>query len=352
MPNYVSNLVEFSGDPISEQNMLIAIRDEKYGLGTIDFNKLIPMPEALQIEAGSSTDKGLKAYKDFAAIYSAANGITGLDLLHIPETAEQQVRMQFPELQIDEKDWELGRAAFHNFLQYGAPTWYEWCIQNWGTKWGACGYELGMDYGTNCKALWFETAWSPPVPVIEELARRFPELEFTHRWADEDIGHNCGMHEYAAGERTEEFYPDGQKDRIDFALDVWGYDPEDLGYRLNRDGTAYLYMDREEFELIEIAGQTALFANERYGSETTPEGLYCYHLRMSDEQDRLAALEPYVKVNFGGTVFTKEPIDLGEDGCLELSEESEPNFLGQTVTLEDFMADRFDLSEEQSMGGM
>ena len=73
-----------------------------------------------------------------------------------------------------------------------------------------------------------------------------------------------------------------------------------------------------------------------------------------DEQENqhLAALEPYVKVNFGGTVFTKEPIDLGEDGCLELSEESEPNFLGQTVTLEDFMADRFDLSEEQSMGGM
>ena len=111
-------------------------------------------------------------------------------------------------------------------------------------------------------------------------------------------------------------------------------------------------MDREEFELIEIARQTALFANERYGPETTQEGLNCYHLRMSDEQDRFATLEPYVNVNFGGTVFTKEPIDLGEDDCLELSEETEPNFLGQTVTLEDFMADRLELSEEQSMGGM
>ena len=350
MPNYVSNLVEFSGDPVAVQNMLIAIKDDRYGLGTIDFNKLIPMPESLNIEAGSRNDKGLKAYRDFISVYTLENGITGLDLLHIPQQSEDAFLRVRTDIQPDE--WELGRQAFRNQLQYGAPTWYEWSIRNWGTKWNACGYDDGTDYGTNCKALWFETAWDAPVPVIEELARRFPELEFTHKWADEDIGHNCGMQEYAAGERTEEYFPDGQRDQIDFALEVWGYDPEDLGYRLNQNGTAYLYMDHEEFELIEIAGQTALFANERYGPETTPEGLYCYHLRMSDEQDRLAALEPYVKVNFGGTVFTKEPIDLGEDGCLKLSEEMEPNFLGQTVTLSDFMEDRFDLSDEQSMGGM
>ena len=59
-----------------------------------------------------------------------------------------------------------------------------------------------------------------------------------------------------------------------------------------------------------------------------------------------------MKVNFGGTVFTKEPIDLGEDGFLELSEETEPNFLGQTVTLDDFTEDHIDPSEEQNMGGM
>ena len=350
MPNYVTNIVEFSGDPVTVQNMLIAIKDDTYGLGTVDFNKLIPMPESLKIECGSRTDKGLKAYRDFISVYTLENGITGLDLLHIPKQSEDAFLRVRTDIQPDE--WELGRQAFQNQLQYGAPTWYEWSIQNWGTKWNACGYEAGTDYGTNCKALWFKTDSHAPVPVIEELARRFPEVDLTHRWAGDVIGQNCGMHEYTAGEQTEEFFPDGQKDQIDFALDVWGFDPEDLGYRLNQNGTAYLYMDHEEFELIEIAGQTALFANERYGPETTPEGLYCYHLRMSDEQDRLAALEPYVKVNFGGTVFTKEPIDLGEDGCLKLSEETEPNFLGQTVTLSDFMEDRFDLSDEQSMGGM
>lgn len=347
---YITNLVEFSGEPVAIQNMLIAIRDEKYGLGTIDFNKLIPMPESLNIECGSRTDKGLKAYRDFISVYTLENGITGLDLLHIPKQSEDAFLRIRTDIQPDE--WELGRQAFQNQLQYGAPTWYEWSIQNWGTKWNACGYEAGTDYGTNCKALWFKTACDAPVPVIEELARRFPEVDLTHRWAGDVIGHNCGMHEYSAGVRTEEFFPDGQKDQIDFALDVWGFDPEDIGYRLNRDGTAYLYLDSEEFELIEIAGQTALFTNERYGPEKTPAELNCYHLRMNDDQDRFAALEPYVKVNFGGTVFTKEPIDLGEDGFLELSEGTEPNFLGQTVTLDDFTEDRIDLSEEQNMGGM
>lgn len=350
MPNYVKNQIEFRGKTEDVRNMLIAIQDDKLGLGTIDFNKLIPMPESLNIEAGSRTDKGLKAYRDFISVYTLENGITGLDLLHIPKQSEDAFLRIRTDIKSDE--WELGRQAFQNQLQYGAATWYEWCIQNWGTKWNACGYESGIDYGPDCNALWFETAWSAPVPVVEELARRFPDLEFSHRWADEDIGHNCGMHEYAEGERTEEFYPDGQKDQIDFALDVWGYEPEAMGYLLNQEGTAYLRIGDEEFELIEIAGQTALFANERYGPDTAPEGVNLYHLRMSDEQDRLAALEPYVKVNFGGTVFTKEPIDLGENDCLELTEETEPNFLGQSVSFWDYMDDRFDLSEGPNMGGM
>ena len=347
---YITNLVEFSGEPVAIQNMLIAIRDEKYGLGTIDFNKLIPMPESLNIECGSRTDKGLKAYRDFISVYTLENGITGLDLLHIPKQSEDAFLRIRTDIQPDE--WELGRQAFQNQLQYGAPTRYEWSIQNWGTKWNACGYEAGTDYGTNCKALWFKTACDAPVPVIEELARRFPEVDLTHRWAGDVIGHNCGMHEYSAGVRTEEFFPDGQKDQIDFALDIWGFDPETLGFRLNQNGTAYLQMDEDEFELVEVAGQNALFANERYGPETTPAGLNCYHLRMNDDQDRFAALEPYVKVNFGGTVFTKEPIDLGEDGCLKLTEETEPDFLGRVVSVGAFIDGDVEQDETQNMGGM
>lgn len=50
----------------------------------LDFNKIIPMPESLNIEAGSRTDNGLKAYKDFVYVYTFA-GTEKKDLLNIPK---------------------------------------------------------------------------------------------------------------------------------------------------------------------------------------------------------------------------------------------------------------------------
>lgn len=58
MPNHVENHIEFSGDKQRIDAMLEQIKDDEYGIGTIDFNKIIPMPESLNIEAGSKTDRG------------------------------------------------------------------------------------------------------------------------------------------------------------------------------------------------------------------------------------------------------------------------------------------------------
>lgn len=79
------------------------------------------------------------------------------------------------------------------------------------------------------------------------------------------------------------------------------------------------------------------------------EHLYCYHFRMNDDQNRIAAIEPYVRVNFGGTVFTKEPIDLGEDGCLKLTEETEPDFLGRVVSVGAFIDGDMEQDETQNI---
>lgn len=49
----------------------------------------------------------------------------------------------------------------------------------------------------------------------------------THEWADEDIGMNCGRYSYREGERVEEYFPDTQKDRIEFASSVMDVSPQD-----------------------------------------------------------------------------------------------------------------------------
>ena len=62
MPNYVENVIRLKGDEQKIREMLEAVKSDKCGLGTIDFNKIIPMPESLKIECGTRTDRGLKAY--------------------------------------------------------------------------------------------------------------------------------------------------------------------------------------------------------------------------------------------------------------------------------------------------
>jgi hypothetical protein len=58
-----------------------------------------------------------------------------------------------------------------NTEQYGAAHWYDWCVNNWGTKWDF-GYEKNgshkkarITHHKNGKAsvqLKFDTAWAPP----------------------------------------------------------------------------------------------------------------------------------------------------------------------------------------------
>lgn len=57
---------------------------------------------------------------------------------------------------------------------------YEWCIHAWGTKWNA--YEIKRAIRNKSTFYTFQTAWSPPVPVITALAARFPELRFVLKW--------------------------------------------------------------------------------------------------------------------------------------------------------------------------
>lgn len=63
MPNHVTNVLTLHGEPDKIRAMLEAIQYDDLGIGSVNFNKIIPMPESLNIEAGSQTSTGLKAYQ-------------------------------------------------------------------------------------------------------------------------------------------------------------------------------------------------------------------------------------------------------------------------------------------------
>jgi hypothetical protein len=81
--------------------------------------------------------------------------------------------------QFAERDKEMKELGYKAFAErYGDKAkdgynsgGYEWCSENWGTKWNA--YQIARrDYLGVC--LTFQTAWSPPNPVIIALHKRFP----------------------------------------------------------------------------------------------------------------------------------------------------------------------------------
>ena len=78
----------------------------------------------------------------------------------------------------------------------GIPTWRDWQIENWGTKWNACHCEKAQidDYPkstSSCLTYKFMTAWATPEPIIRKLIKQYPELEFTGGWVDEGYD-GCG----------------------------------------------------------------------------------------------------------------------------------------------------------------
>lgn len=93
------------------------------------------------------------------------------------------------------------QIAKSNFEKYGYTGWYEWCIDNWGTKWGDCNTLIEEMFGeeTSEVKLDYDTAWSPMESGLVKLSEMFPRLVFTTYYKEEGMGFQ-GVHRVANGE--------------------------------------------------------------------------------------------------------------------------------------------------------
>ena len=239
MPNYVINKV--TCDDMDELKKLLLNKDEN-----VDFNIVIPRPEELDITSGSHSydipsryfhteeaerkldkqrriignvlemlynntmtqaefvkkvmadEKLIKKIKAFKGWYSrkSKNIKYAMKKKELTETLENYIK------------------GFFNIKRYGKRDWYDWSIENWGTKWNACATVVDSD------AIEFQTAWSTSIPVFVELSKRLKDITITVDYADEDIGSNCGTLEILNG-AVSRFEPDNPEK---FACDIWGYD--------------------------------------------------------------------------------------------------------------------------------
>ena len=263
MPNYVTNIIEIHAKGKNLNSILNAIRRDGDELGSVDFNKLIPMPESLNLTKGSVTDASVRAYishlrdeivnhpdrpgslaevKRYVLagekVLTGSFGINTSVSQYMPpsEIAKQAERHNMTA----ESFLELGKKYLDNQLTYGSATWYDWCVDHWGCKWNTEEGCLLKDGSENI--LKFDTAWSAPLPFMETLSKTFPDTKFFHRWADEDIGHNVGeMTLYGGAIVSEEIPEGGSKEAYELAFEILEIDPREHCLRYDPKEDTYVY---------------------------------------------------------------------------------------------------------------
>ena len=129
MPNWCNNTVEISHKDQSKMESLVAsINEGKF------CNHVIPVPESLHIVAGRVGD----------------------------DTDPKQI------------DLEAQEKA--NLEAHGYATWYDFCVNEWGTKWDVDPYnpiEFDSEWDKNNKITFgFDSAWAPPLGVYEALVEQ------------------------------------------------------------------------------------------------------------------------------------------------------------------------------------
>lgn len=223
MPNYVKNIVHMEG--IANLPLFAEEGEKKH----FDFNKLIPMPEALDVVDGSETDENIVYFltercaipivclkPESARLLKALVGnIFSNDW---PEEVFRRVFAKADRATEEEqaKMYKAGETYISNYKLYGATTWYGWCPREWGTKWNAISTQIIDD-----DTITFETAWSNPEPVLRKLAAMYPEAEIEHWWADEDMGSNTG-HRRLHNDAEDVDYFDSDQNAYEIYVKCWG----------------------------------------------------------------------------------------------------------------------------------
>jgi len=128
MPNHCSNRIEISGEPRDVKRVKKFLENKDTDT-CFDFNNVIPMPEELENTLVPVPD---------------------------PETF---------------KNRRLRKL-------YGTDNWYDWKKSKWGTKWNSYNGKID-DENEEYIVYTFDTAWSPPEPVIHALREKFEEVDIT-----------------------------------------------------------------------------------------------------------------------------------------------------------------------------
>ncbi len=209
MPNHVTTICDVIGATADVERFVknhIVPRQEDDGTVKdpddvfFSFDTIIPQPECIKgTTSGGGVDIGMYALYGFTdESKSWLNQlIPGRDSLipyvrwpYLPKTVDTREKL-LEHLKQDRPEFLREAEKSKRCLdETGHVSWYEWCIANWGTKWGAYDYaEKEREPGRF--SFQFDTAWSFPEPIFRKLEAMYPELVFDIASYDEGSNFGC-----------------------------------------------------------------------------------------------------------------------------------------------------------------
>lgn len=183
MPNHITNKLTIVGHPRDVEDVFDFIKIDydashpnESGAGTIDFNKITPMP---------------------AWVYGSKSDIIGI-------TADDE-------------------------QTYGAENCVlGWSRINWGTKWNAYGQPSMRN---NENTIYFETAWNGVPSLMQKIAWMFPDVTVEYGHASEDFGANVAAHKFKGTDVLMQYIPsNGSKEAYELAKEIKGELPDWLEF--------------------------------------------------------------------------------------------------------------------------
>lgn len=215
MPNWVTNELKVRVKDETQRQIVKSWINED---GEFDFNKIIPMPETLEMTSGSIEDEAITYYVTERLTKAPSRTklkkyISNLFSKNWPLTVYKRLKKKISEMTDDvyakngegkpdttlDDLYKMGEAYVTNIKKYGCSTWYDWCRRFWGTKWNAC--DTSIEEDEESITIHFNTAWNSPDPVLAEIINKWPELEWDND-VDEEGGFFSGIIHHEANSPT------------------------------------------------------------------------------------------------------------------------------------------------------
>ncbi len=244
MANWVRNHLIIHGDKAVEllKSLLSELQEEK-GKMEFDFNKIRPMPDELNIQASpvaknsarlflNSMDEYCDEQIKYGKLFKQAYKGDYFTLIGDEAKTLMKETMSCHDLEAEghpllfknpDEVFDYGKRVLDNFAQYGAVDWYDWRRNNWGTKWNTTNTEIPAE---GVAEVYFDTAWSPVVALMQELSKQNPDCKFEYEYAEEQAAFMTGKFEFEKGKENGEKYKDYSKPAFETFFRLWGCEDE------------------------------------------------------------------------------------------------------------------------------